>query len=39
MAFVDQHFRTLARPASRGLAGHSMGGNSTLRLAMQCPGA
>ncbi|TPG65407.1 alpha/beta hydrolase [Hymenobacter nivis] len=38
VAFVDQRFRTLARPASRGLAGHSMGGNGTLRLAMQYPG-
>ncbi|MCI1186983.1 alpha/beta hydrolase-fold protein [Hymenobacter sp. DH14] len=35
--FIDQKFRTFARPASRGLAGHSMGGNGTLRLAMLYP--
>jgi S-formylglutathione hydrolase FrmB len=38
VSFVDASFRTLARPASRGLAGHSMGGNGTLRLAMLYPG-
>ena len=36
--YIDGHFRTLARPASRGLAGHSMGGYGTLRLAMKYPG-
>jgi S-formylglutathione hydrolase FrmB len=36
--FVDKNFRTLARPGSRGLAGHSMGGGGTLRLALQYPG-
>jgi S-formylglutathione hydrolase FrmB len=36
--FVDKSFRTLARPGSRGLAGHSMGGGGTLRLALQYPG-
>jgi len=36
--FIDQKFRTLAKPASRGLAGHSMGGNGTLRLALLYPG-
>jgi S-formylglutathione hydrolase FrmB len=36
--FIDGRFRTLARPESRGLAGHSMGGNGTLRLAMLYPG-
>lgn len=38
VAFVDKNFRTLARPGSRGLAGHSMGGNGTLRLALLYPG-
>jgi S-formylglutathione hydrolase FrmB len=38
ISFIDKNYRTLARPASRGLAGHSMGGNGTLRLAMQYPG-
>jgi len=36
--FVDKNFRTLAKPGSRGLAGHSMGGGGTLRLALQYPG-
>jgi S-formylglutathione hydrolase FrmB len=36
--FIDKNFRTLARPGSRGLAGHSMGGGGTLRLALQYPG-
>ncbi|TGD83237.1 alpha/beta hydrolase [Hymenobacter wooponensis] len=36
--FIDKNFRTLARPGSRGLAGHSMGGGGTIRLAMQFPG-
>jgi enterochelin esterase-like enzyme len=38
VAWVDGHYRTLAKPASRGLAGHSMGGYGTLRLAMKYPG-
>ncbi|MGI4832772.1 MAG: alpha/beta hydrolase [Janthinobacterium lividum] len=38
VAFVDKSFRTLARPGSRGLAGHSMGGGGTVRLALQYPG-
>jgi S-formylglutathione hydrolase FrmB len=36
--YIDAHYRTLPRPASRGLAGHSMGGYGTLRLAMKYPG-
>ena len=36
--YMDAHYRTLARPESRGLAGHSMGGYGTLRLAMKAPG-
>jgi S-formylglutathione hydrolase FrmB len=39
VSFVDKHYRTLARPGSRGLAGHSMGGNGVLRLALLYPGA
>jgi len=35
---IDSSYRTLARPASRGLAGHSMGGYGTLRLGMKTPG-
>lgn len=37
VAFVDGRYRTLARPESRGLAGHSMGGYGTLRIAMKHP--
>jgi pimeloyl-ACP methyl ester carboxylesterase len=36
--FIDKNFRTLAKPGSRGLAGHSMGGGGTLRLALAYPG-
>lgn len=35
---VDAKYRTLARPESRGLAGHSMGGYGTLRIGMRQPG-
>ncbi|GAB3637235.1 alpha/beta hydrolase family protein [Hymenobacter arcticus] len=38
IAFIDHQFRTLARPGSRGLTGHSMGGGGTLRLALAYPG-
>jgi S-formylglutathione hydrolase len=38
VAHIDAHYRTLAKPASRGLAGHSMGGYGTLRLGMKRPG-
>jgi S-formylglutathione hydrolase FrmB len=38
IAFIDKHFRTLAKTGSRGLAGHSMGGGGTLRLALAYPG-
>jgi S-formylglutathione hydrolase FrmB len=37
VAYIDSHYRTLASPASRGLAGHSMGGYGTIRLAMKYP--
>ena len=32
--YVDAHYRTLARPGSRAIAGHSMGGYGALVLAM-----
>ncbi len=37
VAFVDSHYRTLARRESRGLAGHSMGGYGTVRIGMKHP--
>jgi S-formylglutathione hydrolase len=37
VAYIDSHYRTIASPASRGLAGHSMGGYGTIRLAMKYP--
>jgi S-formylglutathione hydrolase len=38
VSYVDSHYRTMAQPASRGLAGHSMGGYGTMRIAMKHPG-
>ncbi len=37
VAYVDAHYRTLARRDSRGLAGHSMGGYGTVRIGMKYP--
>jgi S-formylglutathione hydrolase len=37
VGYIDTHYRTLAQPTSRGLAGHSMGGYGTLRLGMKSP--
>ncbi len=37
VGYIDSHYRTLATRESRGLAGHSMGGYGTLRLAMKYP--
>jgi S-formylglutathione hydrolase len=37
VAYVDKNYRTLANRDSRGLAGHSMGGYGTWRLAMKYP--
>jgi enterochelin esterase-like enzyme len=37
VSYVDTHYRTIAARDSRGLAGHSMGGYGTLRLAMKYP--
>jgi S-formylglutathione hydrolase len=34
-AYIDSHYRTIANRASRGLAGHSMGGYGTIRIAMK----
>lgn len=38
VSYIDSHYRTIADRDSRGLAGHSMGGYGTLRLAMKYPG-
>ncbi|MCB0564204.1 MAG: esterase family protein, partial [Phaeodactylibacter sp.] len=35
--YIDANYRTIAEPASRGLAGHSMGGYGTIRLGMKYP--
>lgn len=35
--YIDSHYRTLANRDSRGLAGHSMGGYGTVRIAMKYP--
>lgn len=37
IAYIDGHYRTIARRESRGLFGHSMGGYGTLRIAMHHP--
>jgi S-formylglutathione hydrolase FrmB len=37
VAYMDEHYRTLAHRDSRGLAGHSMGGYGTLRIGMKRP--
>jgi enterochelin esterase-like enzyme len=37
VAYVDSHYRTIARRESRGLAGHSMGGYGTFRIGMKHP--
>ncbi|TLV02225.1 alpha/beta hydrolase [Dyadobacter luticola] len=38
VAYVDQHYRTIAKAASRGLAGHSMGGYGAMRVGERNPG-
>src|SRR4051794_24030638 len=35
VSYVDMHYRTLAKPISRGLAGHLMGGYGALRIGMK----
>ena len=37
VAWVDGNYRTIPTRASRGLAGHSMGGYGTVRIAMKHP--
>jgi S-formylglutathione hydrolase FrmB len=37
VAYIDGHYRTLARRESRGLAGHSMGGYGAVRIGMKRP--
>ncbi len=37
VAYIDAHYRTIPQSASRGLAGHSMGGYGTLRIGMKHP--
>ncbi|MEB2780017.1 alpha/beta hydrolase-fold protein [Algoriphagus sp. C2-6-M1] len=37
VSYIDSNYRTLPNKASRGLAGHSMGGYGTLRLGMKYP--
>jgi len=37
VSYIDGHYRTLARRGSRGIAGHSMGGYGTMRIAMRYP--
>lgn len=37
VAYIDSHYRTLPVRASRGLAGHSMGGYGALRIGMKRP--
>jgi S-formylglutathione hydrolase len=37
VSYVDTHYRTIATVASRGLAGHSMGGYGTIRIGMKRP--
>lgn len=36
--YIDKNYRTIAKPDSRGLAGHSMGGYGALRIGMKKPG-
>ncbi len=38
VAYIDAHYRTIPVPASRGLAGHSMGGYGVSRISMKDPG-
>ncbi|BAK65233.1 putative esterase [Sphingobium sp. SYK-6] len=38
VAYIDGHYRTIARREGRGLSGHSMGGYGTLKIGMKYPG-
>lgn len=35
--YIDTNYRTLSKPASRGIAGHSMGGYGAIKIAMKHP--
>lgn len=35
IAYIDQHYRTVARPEARGLVGHSMGGYGAARIGLR----
>lgn len=37
VAYIDTHYRTIPQAASRGLAGHSMGGYGAMRIGMKNP--
>lgn len=37
VTYIDAHYRTIPNRASRGLAGHSMGGYGTTRIGMKHP--
>ena len=37
VAYMDENYRTIASREGRGLAGHSMGGYGTIRIAMKRP--
>jgi S-formylglutathione hydrolase len=37
VSYMDSHYRTIPGYASRGLAGHSMGGYGTIRIGMKYP--
>lgn len=37
VTYVDAHFQTIPKPESRGICGHSMGGNGALKIAMAHP--
>lgn len=37
IAYVDRHYRTIPKAASRGLCGHSMGGYGTMRIGSHHP--
>ncbi len=37
VSYIDGHYRTIANRASRGIAGHSMGGYGTVRIALKYP--
>jgi enterochelin esterase-like enzyme len=38
VTYIDAHYRTLAKPINRGLAGQSMGAYGVLRIGMKRPG-